>query len=850
MTDPGAHVLLLSASSSKALSLEAQQLEQRLGEDLPHLALSLARRPMGEHRLAIVAENQQDLATKLGSARSRLEQPQPRPLRSRSGIYYNFGPRPGKIAVLFPGQGSQYPEMLRELCGHVPGVKTWFDELDRAYLRAGAARPSELLSPARPNQADDDRLFGLEVGAQLGLAASLALYSVLLRMGVRADFLLGHSNGEHAALIAAGVISYASIREACEFMCRVALESTRLPAPPVPEGVMAVGGIDRHVVEAIVNHNPNQIYVAVDNCPTQVVLAGYRDALQKAAAEMRLRGAICSSLPFVRAHHTPLFADWSRLLEKHYQALPGGRPNVTVYSCGTAQPYPSDRQEMWKLLASQWSGCVRFRETIETLYAAGARIFIETGPDNRLSAFVDDTLRNKPHRSLSASVSSRRDLLQLAHLAADLYSAGVPVALGIFYGEPAADLCVASARASVREAVLYEYTTTARIAAESEARMAARVGGRSTRVPAVRQFPLLGEVRFRESGKLLARRTFQIERDAFLLDHRLGRGERGEHGAPLPVLAFTLTTEIAAEAASCLAGMPIQRLTGIRAHTWLALGPDGLTLEVEAEAQEREIHVKIFALSDTKRTLSFEAVCRCGPRTTATRRPDGTFHPTPPSTWSREAFYGGYAFHGPGFQGIEQVDDVGSDRIAAHIQVTELRNLTQTHLQLDPAVLDCAGQLAALWVLEQSGARLGAYPYSQQELEVCSDPRMPGARLVCRGHVRRSQFETLSSDFEILGSDGILIARLQNLEQRLVRLPDSLWNLLFGREPVSTSLDALLTDPTMDWNVLANQSAIWARAVAHLVLPPEELAVWYGRQDGQAVNRLRQMLAAYTSARA
>jgi malonyl CoA-acyl carrier protein transacylase len=622
---------------------------------------------------------------------------------------------------------------------------------------------------------------------------------------------------------------------------------------------MAVGGVARHVVDAALDRRPRELYLAVDNCPTQVVLAGHRDALQKAALELRNAGAVCSWLPFERAHHTPLFADWSQLLEKHYEELRGGPPNVTVYSCGTAQPYPTDREQICKLLASQWSAPVRFREAIEALYAAGARIFIETGPDNRLSTFVDDTLRGRSHRSVSASSSLRPDLLQLAHCAAELYALGIPVALGIFYGEAAVDLCAvrpaeqpptrpATGHATIRDAILREHAAVARLVSESEARIAARLGALVTYAPTDSAFPLLGEVWRRDRGALRARQTFSAERHPVLLDHCLGRRGRGERGAPLPVLAFTVTAEIAAEAAACLSGMPVRALSQVRAHSWLAVEPGGLTVEIEADATERGIELRIIAVSNGKRTLSFEALCRCGARVLQPPVASVLTHRVPPRNWNRDAFYARYAFHGPGFQGIQSVEHVDADSVEARIGVTYLTALPSGSLQTDPAMLDCTGQLAALWALEQSGMRLGAYPYALEEVTIYSAPCAPGTSLQCRGRVERIRFETLSSDFEIAGPGALPIVRLHRLEQRLIRLPDRLWNLLFGSEPVPFALGAMLADPAVDWTMLANQSAIWARAVAHLVFTPQDLNTWYQQSRSDPAGRLRQMLQGYAPA--
>src|SRR5207237_857216 len=71
-------------------------------------------------------------------------------------------------------------------------------------------------------------------------------------------------------------------------------------------------------------------------------------------------------------------------------------PKTDIYSCTTAAPYPSDPTEIRRLFVEHWACPVRFRETIEAMYAAGVRLFAEVGPRGNLTAFVDDILRGRP----------------------------------------------------------------------------------------------------------------------------------------------------------------------------------------------------------------------------------------------------------------------------------------------------------------------------------------------------------------------------------------------------------------------------------------------------------------------
>ncbi|MBT8420262.1 MAG: hypothetical protein KJO08_05300, partial [Gammaproteobacteria bacterium] len=99
----------------------------------------------------------------------------------------------------------------------------------------------------------------------------------------------------------------------------------------------------------------------------------------------------------------------------------------------TTEPYPSDAAVLHKLAAEQWVKPVRFRETIERIYHDGVRIFVEVGAGNSLTAFVDNTLKGKPHLAVPTSVQGRSALEQFQHLLGTLFIHGIPVRFDAMY---------------------------------------------------------------------------------------------------------------------------------------------------------------------------------------------------------------------------------------------------------------------------------------------------------------------------------------------------------------------------------------------------------------------------------
>src|SRR6185369_5213747 len=142
-----------------------------------------------------------------------------------------------------------------------------------------------------------------------------------------------------------------------------------------------------------------KLHLALDNCPNQMVLFGTHEDIEAAAVTLNAEGAVCISLPFDRAYHTPLLSSLAPRLRPIYEQLEVGPGAVPVVSCATAEPYPVDAEGIRELATRQWFARVRFRETILKLHEDGIRTFIEVGPGGKLAGFVRDILKGRPQTS-------------------------------------------------------------------------------------------------------------------------------------------------------------------------------------------------------------------------------------------------------------------------------------------------------------------------------------------------------------------------------------------------------------------------------------------------------------------
>ncbi|HEV8701737.1 MAG TPA: beta-ketoacyl synthase N-terminal-like domain-containing protein [Candidatus Polarisedimenticolia bacterium] len=397
--------------------------------------------PGGAHRLAIVAASLEDLEKKAAYAAERLGDPACGRIKERSGIYHFGEPlaEAGGLAFLFPGEGAQYAGMLADLCLHFPEVREWFDLMDRAFRDHDRGFvPSEVLfpPPAVGRIEAAQRLWEMDSAIESVFAANQGLLALLDLLGARPGAVVGHSTGEYSALLAAGAARVPDEARLIDYILdgNRATERARKSGKVPSAALLAVGPADPELLRVLTG-SASGLDLAMDNCPHQIVVCGSDEAIARAQADLRARGAVCQRLPFSRAYHTARFAPVVEELREYYDRGDFAAPEIPLYSCATAGPAGTDPVEIRRVALEQWMKPVRFRETIEAMYAAGTRIFVEVGPRGNLTAFVEDTLRGRPHLAVASNLKSRSGMLQLHHLLALLAAHGVPLTLEPLYAD-------------------------------------------------------------------------------------------------------------------------------------------------------------------------------------------------------------------------------------------------------------------------------------------------------------------------------------------------------------------------------------------------------------------------------
>jgi acyl transferase domain-containing protein/NAD(P)H-dependent flavin oxidoreductase YrpB (nitropropane dioxygenase family)/short-subunit dehydrogenase len=428
------------ADSRGELLADVEHLEKALGGPTPlrlaDLAFSLWKgaRRSAPRTLAVVASTIEDLRAKLAAARESLASGAPA-IADPRGIYFTetpLGEGEGRVAFLFPGQGSQYPGMLRDLAARIPDVRLAFERADRALRGRFPAGLSRFVFPPPAWSEDEEREQGEGLTATnvaqpaLG-AADLGMFAWLDRLGVRPAMLAGHSYGEYAALCAASVFDEEALAVVSEARGRSIVE-----AATEDLGTMAAVSEGRARIEEILG-SPSDVWIANLNSPRQTVLSGTKEGIARAVETLGRAGIQARPLTVACAFHSPLVAPARDRLSEALSAIALNPPRLDVYSNTTAAPYPRDPAAIGTLLADHLVNPVRFAEEIEAMYQAGARVFVEVGPRNILTGLVRQTLDERAHLAVASDVPGRESLLQTQHLVAQLLAHGVPVDPGALF---------------------------------------------------------------------------------------------------------------------------------------------------------------------------------------------------------------------------------------------------------------------------------------------------------------------------------------------------------------------------------------------------------------------------------
>jgi polyketide-type polyunsaturated fatty acid synthase PfaA len=369
--------------------------------------------PVEDIRVGFVAESAEDACDNLRDCIKLITANKNQETWSHpKGIYFRksgMDPK-GKTVALFPGQGSQYVNMGKELTVNFPPFRQAFERANEIISSDGREPLTNIVYPIpvfseEEKQRQTERLTKTE-NAQPAIGTfSLALYQLLCNAGFQADFYAGHSFGELTALWACGVFK----EDAFLRLAKARGEAMSLPISSEKDSgaMIAVKGD----VEKIQNllKDRNDITIANFNSPTQVVLAGSTNAVQAIKPKLEEIGLKVYPLQVSAAFHTSFVKHAQAPFELAIQKETFQKPNGTVYSNSTAHEYEKNPQRISQILAGHILNTVKFKEEIENIYKMGGSIFIEIGPKNILTNLVKDILNGRPHETIALNPNPKGD---------------------------------------------------------------------------------------------------------------------------------------------------------------------------------------------------------------------------------------------------------------------------------------------------------------------------------------------------------------------------------------------------------------------------------------------------------
>ncbi|BBA36102.1 type I fatty acid synthase ArsA [Methylocaldum marinum] len=399
-----------------AYSLQTEQRQARDGDSLP------------ASRLALIATSVADLKQKLDWVLRDLRDGTKTEIRYPQGVYYRESDAAaGALCFVFPGQGSQKINMLRDLVATLPELHRVFERAD-VLLAERLPQPLSRFIYPLPAFSDEERekqqsaLNATQIAQPALGAVELAAFEILEAYGIRPAFAAGHSYGEYVALCAAGALDRDDLIRLSEIRGRIAAE-----AGQNSRGTMAAVDADGARVEALIAEHGLAVSVANLNAPDQTIVAGPADAMDAALAVFAKASLRTTKLAVRGAFHCSAMADASTLLAAELSKIEFRPPEFPIFSNTTADRYPHGPAEIRALLARHLAEPVRFVDEVNRLYDAGARIFLEIGPGLVLSGLVDRILADRPHTALGLDAPGRAGWLQLSHVLTQLFALGVPV---------------------------------------------------------------------------------------------------------------------------------------------------------------------------------------------------------------------------------------------------------------------------------------------------------------------------------------------------------------------------------------------------------------------------------------
>ncbi|KAI9714685.1 MAG: Type I Iterative PKS [Chrysothrix sp. TS-e1954] len=341
--------------------------------------------------------------------------------------------RPPNIAMIFTGQGSQWPQMGRAMVDAVPWTRRILQDLD-VILSTKCDPPTWSVVAELTEPRSTEHLRQPELSQTLVIALQICILAVLESWGIRAKNVVGHSSGEISAAYAAGFLDQAGAITAAFYRGRAAQTNQ---AAAVNDNGMLFAAASEQLARPYVERHPGRAWIACFNSANSVTISGWTSSLKSISSGLEEKGIYTRLLDVDVAYHSPMMngvgEEYMRMLERDEHFRPStDRSSIGMYSTVTCSKiHDSTGEEYWKKNLAQ---PVRFHEALSAIVGDDCPdVILEIGPSSALARPIFETLQSS---SRSASVlyyptwaRTGNAITSLFKVAGHLFNIGAPINL-------------------------------------------------------------------------------------------------------------------------------------------------------------------------------------------------------------------------------------------------------------------------------------------------------------------------------------------------------------------------------------------------------------------------------------
>ena len=814
-------------------------------------------RMRGDSVVAIIADDVASLRARLLSAKDRIGTA--KRLRDKSGTYYFsehlIGKGKGKLAFVYPGVMSFYPDMMRDLAIEYPVCRAAFDELEEALVGDPEFTPSSFIFPPAAYYRHDADIFKSGAYAQALVstyAGCMALTRLLSHAGLEPDGVVGFAGGDLAAMMRSGAAGASPIRaERVRIVrdiygiVRKAVNHGGLPAVAMYSVLLRR---QDEIADVVAKFPKDKVMLAVAFSPRQITYSVAKDYEESFVAALSEAGVRVMKLALDKPFNTPLCESLVPAIRKFTDSWMKHDPVCDVYSCATADLVPTSwLRSARKETAARWARPVRFEETVRKMYADGYRVFVEVGPRGLMTVAVADTLRGEEHAAIALNSIHRSGRLQMQHAIGQLLALGAQLDFSAefeFHRARALDFDAAislEVRKDVEmklsrsfpkltlpsdETMLQSATALAEPRGRG-AKAAARAAAVARKSRRDRQFefgamnPLVSDadvIRLSPGVSVEVTKTFRLSEQPFLGDYALGTSQMSYSDPNLRgliLLSLPVGAEIMAEVAGILVpNRTMIRIDDLNCRRMVSFEKGALTLFVLAEriasGSPKESAVKVQIRDDSPNSAYTWPVMEATIVLADALPPSAPLDVEPLSKprsvhWSGRDVYPARLCYGKRLREIQFVETWSESGIDYEITVpSSSDSVKHTPFPVwaaNPLLVGVVASGFALWRSHERFTGAFSFPFRLRRLAFSGIRPEEGTTLKCYMRLTGVTPKSQLCDFWVTDGNGKELMAFSGWEELTERVPSEYRSLVMqpALSYLTESLSpALLGDPSTD----------------------------------------------------